>query len=491
VYDKEHKRQVDSMVAFLRTTVGVRSRAHAVAICERLNELQARTDGGVLSSSSSCTTSGASDGGGEAGGGKRLTICVEGNISAGKTTFLQSIIHNSPSLGAKVQVVPEPVDRWTSIPSMADVADPGGGGASEAQQEYNILGEFYKNPKRWGYTFQNWVFFTRFMQERQSSEEALRRAMAAAKAAGGAHLAEEVEPYRLMERSVFSDRLVFVEALKDNAQLDGLEMALYRNWFEFMLEDKPQLVPDAFIYLRAKAQTCFDRMNRRARAEEGGVPKEYLDVLHAKHEGWFLRHGVAKHKEKGFVVDQSSELRRLLAEYPRVPDLSGASAWEAGEGAGIVAAMHELMPESIRDQVVFLRAPEGGARAGGLSGALRPLHERALARIPALILDCDASVDVTNDAAVRERYAGQVSDFYGFVAALKATVFTFLGKPGRVEPMAADARAFDLLHESLRARLRAAGAGAGAGGRGGRGGGGGGMPLRGAEAERAFASMGR
>ena len=36
-----------------------------------------------------------------------------------------------------------------------------------------------------------------------------------------------------MERSVFSDRLVFVEALRDNSQLTPMELAVYRNWFEF------------------------------------------------------------------------------------------------------------------------------------------------------------------------------------------------------------------------------------------------------------------
>jgi deoxyadenosine/deoxycytidine kinase len=480
VYAKEHNHQRDSMVTFLRTTVGVRSRAHAGAIVDRLNELQARAAGGVALSAS-----------GAAGGPtKRLTICVEGNISAGKTTFLQSVIHNSPTLGAKVQVVPEPVDRWTSIPAMADVADPGGrGGVSGAQQEYNILGAFYKDPKRWSYTFQNWVFFTRFMQERQSSEEALRRAVAAlaagdaASGAGGSAAAAAAaaaaanEPWnRLMERSVFSDRLVFVEALRDDLQLDGLEMALYRNWFEFMLEDKPQLVPDAFIYLRAQSQTCYDRMNKRGRAEEGGVEKSYLDNLHGKHEGWFTKGSASINLEKdAFVVDQSSELRRLIAEYPRVPDLSArgasADAWEAGTGGLLADAVQDLMPESIRGNVVFLRP--GGEPASSAAAAARPLHERALARIPALILDCDAAVDVTNDAAVRERYAGQVSDFYGFVAALKATVFTYLGAPGRAEPAAADAAAFDLLHASLRARVAA------------------GAPLRGAAAERAVAMMGR
>lgn len=53
---------------------------------------------------------------------------------------------------------------------------------------HNILESFYKEPERYAYTFQNYVFVTRLMQERES--------------------ANGLKPLRLMERSVFSDRMV-------------------------------------------------------------------------------------------------------------------------------------------------------------------------------------------------------------------------------------------------------------------------------------------
>ena len=42
--------------------------------------------------------------------------------------------------------------------------------------------------------------------------------------------------------------------------------------------------PDVFLYLRTKPEICFDRMKRRARSEEAGVPLEYLKRIHEKHE---------------------------------------------------------------------------------------------------------------------------------------------------------------------------------------------------------------
>ena len=105
---------------------------------------------------------------------KRLTFCVEGNISVGKTTFLQRIANETIELRDLVEVVPEPIGKWQDV----------------GPDHFNILDAFYAEPQRYAYTFQNYVFVTRVMQERESS-------------AG-------IKPLRLMERSVFSDRMVSI-----------------------------------------------------------------------------------------------------------------------------------------------------------------------------------------------------------------------------------------------------------------------------------------
>ena len=105
---------------------------------------------------------------------KRLTFCVEGNISVGKTTFLQRIANETLELRDLVEIVPEPIGKWQDV----------------GPDHFNILDAFYAEPERYAYTFQNYVFVTRVMQERESS--------------GG------IKPLRLMERSVFSDRMVCI-----------------------------------------------------------------------------------------------------------------------------------------------------------------------------------------------------------------------------------------------------------------------------------------
>ena len=105
---------------------------------------------------------------------KRLTFCVEGNISVGKTTFLQRIANETLELRDLVEIVPEPISKWQDV----------------GPDHFNILDAFYAEPERYAYTFQNYVFVTRVMQERES-------------ACG-------IKPLRLMERSVFSDRMVCI-----------------------------------------------------------------------------------------------------------------------------------------------------------------------------------------------------------------------------------------------------------------------------------------
>jgi deoxyadenosine/deoxycytidine kinase len=66
-------------------------------------------------------------------------------------------------------------------------------------------------------------------------------------------------PVRLMERSIFSDRLVFVRAVQDNGWMGDMEVAVYDSMFDPILSSRPSLVPDGFIYLRCSPEVCMER----------------------------------------------------------------------------------------------------------------------------------------------------------------------------------------------------------------------------------------
>ena len=310
---------------------------------------------------------------------------MEGNISAGKSTFLRFIKDDCVELRDVLEVVPEPVDKWQAV---------GKGGE-------NVLAQFYADPQRYAYTFQNYVFVTRMMQERDSS-------------AG-------TSPMRLLERSVFSDRMVFVRAVHEARWMSDMELAIYDSWFDPVVAALPSLVPDGFIYLRASPGTCAARMAGRGRGEEAGVSLDYLAGLHAKHEAW--------------LADPAGRagLERVVAGG------GGGGAFPAGGAlaAGGLRHRHPLVAEGLLDFGPGDRLTVGSrpgpsqhppattARAGGAVGTPPPpasiagsvyfldedrqagLH-RAVHAVPALVLDCDRDLDLARDVDAKAHYGKQV-----------------------------------------------------------------------------------
>ncbi|XP_020239935.1 uncharacterized protein LOC109818821 [Cajanus cajan] len=316
--DKFFGKSSDKMVEYLQCSVGIIHKNHAESITTFIKK---SVDEELEDNSSAQTQQ-----------KKRLTFCVEGNISVGKTTFLQRIANETIELRDLVEVVPEPISKWQDV----------------GPDHFNILDAFYAEPQRYAYTFQNYVFVTRVMQERESS--------------GG------IKPLRLMERSVFSDRMVFVRAVHEANWMNEMEISIYDSWFDPVVSSLPGLIPDGFIYLRASPDTCHKRMLLRKRAEEGGVSLDYLRDLHEKHESWLFpsqsgNHGVLSVNQLPQRIDNS------------------------------------LHPD-IRDRVFYL---EGGH-----------MHS-SIQKVPALVLDCEPNIDFSKDIEAKRQYARQVAEFFEFV----------------------------------------------------------------------------
>ncbi|KAL0437939.1 UNVERIFIED_CONTAM: Deoxycytidine kinase [Sesamum latifolium] len=310
--DKFFGKSSQKMVEFLQSSVGIIHKNHAESITTFIKESvdEELKENGMKPSQK-----------------KRITLCVEGNISVGKTTFLQRIANETLELRDLVEVVPEPIDKWQNV----------------GPDHFNILDAFYAEPERYAYTFQNYVFVTRVMQERESS--------------GG------IKPLRLMERSVFSDRMVFVRAVHEAKWMNEMEISIYDSWFDPVVSSLPGLIPDGFIYLRASPDTCHKRMMLRKRAEEGGVSLDYLRDLHEKHESWLFpfqsgNHGVLS-----------------VSKLPKDVD------W--------------TLHPNIKDRVFYLDGDH--------------MHS-SIQRVPALVLDCEPDIDFSRDIEAK-----RIAEFFEFV----------------------------------------------------------------------------
>ncbi|EFN53091.1 hypothetical protein CHLNCDRAFT_10864, partial [Chlorella variabilis] len=188
-----------------------------------------------------------------------VTLSVEGNISAGKSTFLDVLSHEETHLRDILKVVQEPVENWQAY----ECLDRHGRGVTA-----NVLEKFYSDPHRYAYSFQHYVLMSRMKKDRDTRQ------------AG--------KDLRVLERSIFSDRQVFVRAMHRAGTMEDFEVSVYNTIFDQEVTHDIELVPDGFVYLRANPGTCMQRMRRRNRGEEGGVSQAYLEELHANHEDWLL-----------------------------------------------------------------------------------------------------------------------------------------------------------------------------------------------------------
>ena len=190
---------------------------------------------------------------------RKVSLVVEGNIGAGKSTFLK-ILHSH----LDVHPVFEPHQRWQDI------------------EGENLLDKFYSDTSRWAYTFQTYAFVSRAVEHAQN-------------------IRNTEKDILVLERSVFSDRYCFAKNGFEMGVMNNLEWQLYKEWFSWLVYDYITL-PTGFIYLKTDPKVSYERMRRRSRHEEASVSLEYLNMLHDKHESWLINKDGVDEKIKDIPV---------------------------------------------------------------------------------------------------------------------------------------------------------------------------------------------
>lgn len=162
-----------------------------------------------------------------------------------------------------------------------------------------LLGRYYRDPKRWGFTFQMHALQARFRQH----------TLAAELAANGIDVVQD--------RTIYADGCFGMTVREDN-NMDEEEWGIYSDTFGCMKRNLRY--PDIIVYLRTEPQVCLDRMRRRARSEEAGVPLDYLRRIHDKHEmladamSCYTRVLRVDWNEYGDIESLNSEINRVLSE---------------------------------------------------------------------------------------------------------------------------------------------------------------------------------
>jgi len=179
---------------------------------------------------------------------KKYIISIEGNIGAGKTTFLEKLKENINN----AVFIKEPVDIWLSL---------------KDDEGENILEKFYKNPKRWCYTFQNLAFITRLkslLEEYNNTDK----------------------KYIITDRVTESDKKIFATMSKEDGLMTNIEWNIYNFWYNNEYINKLLDTKVYTIYLKSSPNVCLERIKKRNRGEEINININYLEKLHILHEKW-------------------------------------------------------------------------------------------------------------------------------------------------------------------------------------------------------------
>lgn len=172
---------------------------------------------------------------------------IEGNIGAGKSTFLKVINRYL----ADVTTVDEPVAVWDS-------------------QEHgtSLLEYFNKDAHRWSLTMETFAMMNRVKEHLRYQERK--------------------ESFVVVERSIYSGHYVFSVNGYEQGFMTEKEWHVYRSYFDYLIPGhcKP---PRGFIYLRTSPEVAYERVQKRSRSSEECLPLEYLKQLHDRHDSFLIK----------------------------------------------------------------------------------------------------------------------------------------------------------------------------------------------------------
>ncbi len=181
-----------------------------------------------------------------------VLVSLEGSIGSGKSTLINALKERHPDW----HFIDEPVSTWQAL-------------KNEAGED--LLQVFYKDIKRYSYTFQNCALLSRAINI-QKKIEAWR--------AGGC----DGSCVFVTERCLETDYHVFAQMLKDDGMMDSMEWGLYKMWYDYIKDMSTPLT--GIVYVNTPPDICADRIKQRGRSGEEKIGSSYLENLDKYQRGW-------------------------------------------------------------------------------------------------------------------------------------------------------------------------------------------------------------
>jgi len=174
---------------------------------------------------------------------------IEGNIGSGKSTLVNLLEQTITTLADKpIVYVLEPVDVWTSI---------------KDNNGKDILQKFYDDQHKYAFSFQMMAYISRLSLLKRT-------------------IRENPTAVIITERSIFTDKEVFVKMLYDEDKIEEVNYQIYMRWFDEFVND---IQIAGLIYVNTTPEKSKERVDIRSREGEN-IPLEYLQKCHDYHEKW-------------------------------------------------------------------------------------------------------------------------------------------------------------------------------------------------------------
>lgn len=212
-----------------------------------------------------------------------ILVSIEGNIGAGKTTLLKQLQERHPEWIS----IDEPVDTWSNLKN---------------EHGESILEIFYKDRRRWSYTFQNCALLTRFQnienavnKVRLHYNQTISAEFVSNKSAAtlDKFVSESnkifIPPKSgkvifLTERCLDTDYHVFTRMLQEDGSIDALEIELYERLLKQLKASATKL--SAIVHVNTEPDICVQRIKQRGRTGEEGISMDYLNMLDRYQTAW-------------------------------------------------------------------------------------------------------------------------------------------------------------------------------------------------------------
>ena len=200
-----------------------------------------------------------------------LTITVEGNVGAGKSSFIDLFAEDD------IKIAKEPLHLWQNV---------GAGGE-------NLLARMYENPKQNTFLFQLHVLLTSLKNHMDHRLNGTKT--------------------RMVER--FMGSRCFIRNAHKDGNLTDTEYHVLNDWTHYLsICSQIEMKADVIMYLRTSPEKAFERIQKRKRTEELNIPFEYIQQLHKCHEEWLMDKYIHI-DHKVIVIDANIDLPELASDY--------------------------------------------------------------------------------------------------------------------------------------------------------------------------------